>query len=141
VIIIDLGRAINYLFDTSKSTNKLQWVLIIIALSWYLIAMITTWMTMSINGTERNPLAAMVFNYFGMIPTCIVMFTIITLIMIHIPYICRDHKRIGIMCNTIFLIFFFLDGGHNTAIVIDINNVLLSVPYNITENIYMYLGL
>lgn len=140
-MIIDLKEAINYLFDTSESTNKLQWILIIIALSWYAIAMITTWMTMSIGGLERNPLAAIVFNYFGMIPTCIAMFTIITLIMINIPYIFRDNKRIGIICNTIFLVFFFLDGGHNTAIIIDTNNVLLSVPYNITENIYMYLGL
>jgi hypothetical protein len=141
VVIIDLELAIKYLSDKSESTNKIHWVLIGLGLFWYLTAVITTWLVLTEKGiyVERDPLAATAFEYLGMIPTFLIMLVIISVIMLYVPYTFRNDKWMGLIINACFVLFFVLDGGHNAAILAG-DNIILNIPYGITENIMIYLG-
>lgn len=139
---MDLEQAIKYLSDKSEPTNKIHWWLIIMGVFWHLTAVITTWYVLTKPGRiyiERNPLAATAFEYLGMVPTFMIMFVVVIIAMVYIPYKFRNNKVMGILCNTVFVIFFILDGGHNAAVLAG-NNIILDIPYEITENIMMYLG-
>lgn len=139
---MELDQAINYISDKSEPTNRIHWFLIGMGLFWYIIAITTTYFFLSERSiyAEVNPLATKAFIHLGMIPTFLIMLVAISIVMIYIPYKFRENKGVGIICNTAFLVFFFLDGGHNAYIFFD-GIVPLAVPYRITENIVMYLGL
>jgi Na+/H+-translocating membrane pyrophosphatase len=142
VIIINLEQAVKYISNKSEPTNRFHWGLIIIGIFWYLTAVIITWFTLTENTiyVEVNPISKVAFLYLGIIPTCVIMLILITITMIYIPYKFRNNKRIGLACNLALVLFFFLDGGHNAYIYFDWI-APLEVPYRITENVVMYLGL
>lgn len=139
---MELEHAVKYISNTSEPTNRVHWFLIGAGLFWYIIAITTTYFFLSERSiyAEVNPLATTAFFHLGMIPTFLIMLVVISIAMIYIPYKFRENKKVGIICNSLFTLFFFLDGGHNAYTFFD-GIIPLEIPYRITENIVMYLGL
>jgi hypothetical protein len=132
---------LQYITDGSEKTTKIHWVLTMIGLFWYLTAIITTWLWSQTypESYERNPVAAQVFQYFGMIPTFLIVLVLIVTIMISIPYIFRQKKQIGLALNACLVIFFILDGSHNLYLLT--KDILFYFPHQIIEQIMYTLGL
>jgi hypothetical protein len=62
---------------------------------------------------EMNPVAALSFHYLGLIPTFIVALVLLVIVMINVPYVFREKRLVGVICNVCIVLFFVVDMGNN----------------------------